>query len=907
MLRMPVAMRFRTTWCITLILLCHHALTAWGLTNELPWPAAPHADTEASQDQTVSSAPTPAAAGSATQDTVTPRKPSPIPQTDPDTSGDSPLTPGADPAIAPPPVPADAPVPIAPFDADEEPPPAPVPQIVPASDIVSTGIAIPIDAPPPGAPVHIEATHQGKAGDVYTLDGDTLILYKTYRIQADHAEYDTSTEMVNARGHVTVDGGPSDEHIVADHGTLNMDRHTAHFYDANGTLGVRSVTHDRFVFTAPNPFALTGREVLELGPGRYQVLRGTITSCRLPKPDWLVLAKSILVENNVAYTRNGTFTLFRAPVMYLPYFSHPVQQDHRQSGILLPIFGDDTQKGVIVGDSAYLVLGRSADATVGAEYFSQRGFSPFGQVRYRGFGDNFASVRFRALLDRVSNPDKGGNEGGVDIFTDARRDLDPHTRAVEDIEYLSSYVYRQDFEENFTAAINSEVKSNAYLTRENNGLAASGLFGRYQNFRSDAQGDEIKVLHVPELHLDALDQPLGKLPILWGGEAAAAALSRSEPGFQTTAFVPRLDIYPHLALPLSADGWTLRGEAGVRDTFYGKTQQPGIPGSVPVAELGNSLNRAAFTADVSFHPPTLERDFHVGASRFLANTEIRHTIEPELSYHYVTGVNHFPETLRFDVTDALADTNELEYGLTQRLFLHHLHPEPCKGDEALGPAQTCGGGTVDWLTWTVAQRYYFNPTFGGAVVQGQRNVFTSTLDFTGVAFLSGPRSSSPVISRLRLRTTSATDLEWDLDYDVHSGRLSASNLFATYRLKSYFFSVGDARLFNLLPQVTSLPDAPNPNSTSTESAFNQLHLAAVYGSPTKHGLSAGLNLGYDFVQKETQYLGAQAGYNRDCCGIAFETRRYSLGTVRNDTQYLFSFTLAGVGSAGSLSPGLRVF
>ena len=795
---------------------------------------------------------------------------------------------------------------------EQEPPPAPESQITSVSDVVSTGIAIPIEAPPPGTPVHIEATRQGKAGDTYTLDGDILILYKTYRIRADHAVYNTATQTVDTHGHVTVDGGPSDEHIVADHGTMNLDQHTAHFYDATGTLGVRSVTHDRFVFTAPNPFALTGREVLELGPGRYQVLQGTMTSCRLPNPDWRILAKRILIDNDVARANSGIFTLFHAPVFYMPYISHPVQQEHRQTGILLPIFGDDTQKGVIVGDSAYIVMGRSADATIGSEYFSQRGFAPFGQVRYRGVGDDFAGVRFRALLDRVSNPDKGGNEGGVDIITDGRRDLGPHTRAAEDVEYLSSYVYRQVFEENFTAAINSEVKSSAYLTTENNGLAATGRFERYQNFRGDASGDEIKVLHVPELHLDALDQPIGRLPLLWGGEVSADALSRSEPGFQTSAFVPRLDIYPHLALPLSAAGWTVRAEAGVRDTFYGKTQEPGIPGSVPVAELGQALNRAAFTSDISLHPPALERDFQSAVlDRILGAVSLRHTIEPELSYHYVTGVNHFPETLRFDLTDALTDTSEVEYGLTQRLFLRHLHPVPCKGDEALGPAKTCGGGTVDWLTWTVAQRHYFDPTFGGAVVAGQRNVFTSTLDLTGVAFVSGPRSSSPVISRLRLRTTSATDLQWDLDYDVHSGRLSASNLFASYRLRSYFFSLGDARLFNLLPQVTSLPNAPNPNSTSTESAFNQLHLAAIYGSPTKHGFSGGMNLGYDLVENQRQFLGAQGGYNRDCCGFAVEVRQYSLGSgvnqIRNDTQYLFSFTLAGVGSAGSLSPGLRVF
>ena len=332
---------------------------------------------------------------------------------------------------------------------------------------------------------------------------------------------------------------------------------------------------------------------------------------------------------------------------------------------------------------------------------------------------------------------------------------------------------------------------------------------------------------------------------------------------------------------------------------------------MPVAELGQALNRAAFTADISLHPPTLERDFSSPAVQHLFGGELRHTIEPELSYHYVTGVNHFANTLRFDLTDALTNTNELEYGLTQRLFLRTLHSRPCKGEEKPGPANTCGGGTAEWLTWTVLQRYYFDPSFGGAVVPNQRNVFSSTVDLTGVAFLADRRSTSPVLSRLRLRTTSATDLEWDLDYDVHSGRVSASNLFASYRIHDYFFSVGDSRLFNLLPQVTELPNAPNPNTTSTESAFNQMRLAAVYGSPTKRGFSAGANLGYDFVQSQRQYLGLEAAYNRDCCGLSVEVRQYSLGSgatqVRNDTQYLFSFILAGVGSAGSLTPAFRVF
>ncbi len=876
MLGMPAAMRILTTWCITLIALCHPVPRALGVTLQLP----------AQQDETqpVAKQAAPHAAPSAI---------------DGNPAGDSPLSPDQDPAFGPPFVANPPPA----LEDDTDPAPAPA-QFVPVVLDADTGVAVPTTPPPTGSPVHIEADRQTKHDDTFTLTGNIVILYQDYAVRADRAVYNSATGDLDATGHLQVDGGPSDEHLRADHGVMNLNKHTGHFWNVRGTLGLRKAFGGqkaaKYVFTAPNPFALSGKELLQFGPGHYRIVEGAVTSCRLPEPDWQLLADSILVQDDVAHARGTTFDLFGLPFFWLPYMTHPVALDRRQTGVLLPIFGNDTQKGAIAGDSVYVVLGRSADATIGSEYYSRRGFSPFGQVRYRGQSMNFAQVRWNALLDRLPGAE---NQGGADIVVNGRRDFDPQTRAISSVEYLSSYVYRQAFEENYSAAINSEVKSNLFLTREHNGLAATGLVARYQNFRSDTVGDEIKVLHVPQLQLDALDQPVGKLPVLWGGQASATGLSRSEPGFQTSAVVPRVDFYPHIAIPLHGEGWNLRAEAGVRDTFYGKSQQPGSPGDVPAAQLNTTLNRAAFTGEVELHPPTLERDFTVG------HTQLRHTIEPEFRYNYVAGIDHYANTLRFDMVDAMTDTNQVEYGLTQHLFLRHTRPHTCKGDEALGPDDTCGGGTVDWLTWTVAQQHYFNPTFGGAVVNGQRNVFASTLDFTGVAFTNEVRPNSPVISRLRLQTTSVTDLEWDVDYDLDEGRMQSSNLFASYRAGNYYFSVGDARLVNLQPQVSSLPSAPtpNPNSTSLLDTFNQIHMAAVYGTPTKHGVSAGANMGYDLVLNQLQYLGVQTSYNRDCCGFAVEMRRYSLGIVRDDTQYLFSFTLAGVGSAGSLRPMLRVF
>jgi LPS-assembly protein len=796
-----------------------------------------------------------------------------------------------------------------------------------------------VPPPPSGEPVKIEADTQSyvktKDANLYTLSGRVVIHYKDYVIRADHATYNQVTSAVVAEGHLGIDGGPDNAHMLASHGDMNLDAHTAHLYDVAGTLGegksnevktvtnyipgVGATTQNKMVLTSSSPFAVSGREIVQTGQGQYHVIDGTMTSCRLPNPDWLLSAHNFFLDGDIARGKNSLFELqglplvHRVPLFYLPYVTHAIQSDSRQSGFEIPIFGNDTTKGLIIGEDIYIVLGRSADLLVGAQYFSKRGFAPSALFRYKGRDNDFATFRFNSLLDRLPGSE---NQGGVDLLFDGRHDFDSETRTVSDVEYLSSYTYRQEFEDNYALAINSEVKSQAFLAHSHNGLAESIAFNRYQSFESSAGSasgeQEIRILHLPTLQFDGIDQYLPGTPLMWGVNATGAGLSRSEPGFETSDYVPRLDFYPHLALPLHFDGWTLRPVVGVRDTFYSRSQNPAEPGNLPT-ERDASLNRKDFEASVDFRPPILERDFSPPWLVRLLGSEARHTIEPDVQYKYVTGIDNFDSVLRFDAVDVASNTNELGYFLTQRLFLRHLHLHPCKGDEALGPDDMCGGETINWLTWTVGQKYFLNPDFGGAVTPGTRNVLDTTLDLSGVAFLNRPRNYSPVISRLRWQTTSATNLEWDLDYDTKAGRMDSSNLFTEYKHGDFTFTLGDAHLHTLAGATADAgtsklkPGTPLGSTTPPEINFNQVRLSAIYGNPIKQGISLGLNTGYDFTMEHLQYAGVQANYNWNCCGLSFEVRKYSLGTVPEHITYLYNFTLANVGSAGSLSWAERVF
>lgn len=790
---------------------------------------------------------------------------------------------------------------------------APVPSPPQAQQPIPVAHVVPPAAS--GVPVKIEADRQSfvktKSANLYTLTGHVAIYYKQYEIHADRATYNQTTSEVTAQGHVSLDGGPDDLHLLASRGSINLDAHTGHLFDVAGTLNGPRPQRNGRMLTSSNPFAVSARELIQSGPQKYQVIDGTVTSCALPNPDWQLLAKNFFLANGVATGKSTLFELdglplvHRVPVFYLPYVTHPVH-GQRESGILIPVFGDDTTKGLILGEDAYFVLGRSADLLVGAEYFSNRGFAPLAQFRYKGRGLDFATVRFHSLLDRLAG---ARNQGGVDFLLDGRRDFSPHTRAAGDIEYLSSYAYRQAFEENYAVAINSEVKSQLFLAHARRDLAAGLTFNRYQSFESNATSvsgqEEIIIWHVPTAQLDELDHNLAGTPFRWGLRASGSGLSRSEPGFHTAHLVPRLDLYPYLSLPMHFNGWTALPTAALRDTFYGKSQTPAPLGSLPT-ERDATLNRKDLEFSADLRPPALERDFTAPWLEHLLGGKVRHAIEPDLQYRYVAGIDHFNSVLRFDATDVASDTNELEYSLTQRLFVHHQRLHPCKGDQALGPQDQCGGETVDWLSWQVAQKFFFQPDFGGVVTHSTRNVLDTTLDLTGVAFLTGPRNYSPVISRLHWRTSSASDLEWDVDYDTKTGRLDSSNLFAGYRLGAYTISIGDAHLHTVSTPAENLPQAPAPSAARALTDFNQFRFSAVYGSPAKLGLSAGMSGGYDFTLDQWQYYGVQGNYNWNCCGLSFELRHYSLGSVRDDTEKLYSFTLAGVGTAGSLKRAERV-
>ena len=780
------------------------------------------------------------------------------------------------------------------------------------------------------------ADSQEKIGNIYKLHGNAEIHYRTYTLRADDLTYNADTDEITATGHFTIDGGPNDDHIKASHGTYNVMTETGRFYDVTATTGLQ-FKGSRIMLTSTAPFAFTGKVVEKTGSDHYVVYDGSITTCELPHPKWMFQAHKVVVDvGGNASIYHSDFLLHGFPIFYFPYATHPVAREARHTGFLIPTAGRSSAKGNVVGDSFYWAINRSLDATIGGEYFSKRGSSQRGEFRARPSDTSYVDLSYFGVIDRgfetgTSTGPQLLREGGQEARLTAEGSFYGF-RAVSNVDYLSSFLFRLAFNESFTQAINSEVKSQLFLSKSYKGFSFGGTVERYQNFFQTAENgvlsnpptfDSIRILHTPNVDVSSVESRFGRWPLFWSLDSSLAGLSRSEPGFHTS-LLGRFDFNPEISLPLQWKGWVLRPALTLHETFYSEHYVNGVVND-------NATNRKAIEGAVEIRPPALEKIFD---QEFLGR-KWKHVIEPRIQYRYVTGIDNFANFLHFDERDILSNTHEVQYGFVTRLYAkrHASSIQECETSMAsLAVGAAAAEQTVPWehpvtlqsqpcvvapdvkevLTWEIAQKYFLDPTFGGALVTGQRNVLATTEDLTGIAFITEPRHLSPVVSRLRVATGSHTDTEWDMDYDFQLSRINASTLLLNYNAGPFTVGGGDA--FLQIPQTNATPAGlsegkcgPSTVSTQITCKFQQFRVALGYGGLTHRGFSAASSFGFDAETRQLQFATGQTTYNWDCCGITLEYRRYAIANVRNENLFRFTFSLANIVSFGNLRRQERLY
>ena len=179
---------------------------------------------------------------------------------------------------------------------------------------------------------------------------------------------------------------------------------------------------------------------------------------------------------------------------------------------------------------------------------------------------------------------------------------------------------------------------------------------RYEKYASDTSGDEIRILHLPRMEFDAGDHEPWHHQVRWQAARHPLDFWPARSRIITPTTWVALDLFPHItARGLPMDGRFAPPSDCARPPIrtascwalflpQRRLRLPGaLPGedAVPTPENGLAINRAAVEADVQVLPPVLERDFDGPYLAQHFGVALRHTIEPEVNYRYVAGINNF--------------------------------------------------------------------------------------------------------------------------------------------------------------------------------------------------------------------------------------------------------------------------
>ena len=722
-------------------------------------------------------------------------------------------------------------------------------------------------APGREEPVTIQSDHwTAQQGGMISYDGDVDLTYQDERLRADHIDFNSVTHDATAHGHIVFDR--ENEHIEADDAVYNVDSRSGTFHHVHGIIKAQSRPNIQVLVT-PNPLSFEAEQVDRIDDRTYRIHKGDFTVCTPEKPVWVFYAPmaTVRLQQKVALV-NANFRLYRVPLIWLPYATLPDGKNARQSGFLLPAIAESNLKGTVLGDAFYWAPTRWFDATAGGEYMSRRGWSQTDEVRATPWDNVSLTANFFGVEDRglpgangVLVPE-GGNETKV-LFSAL---LPDGWRAVADVDKLSSLTFRLAFSPTFGEAVNAEANSSLFLSNNFRGFSLNFGMIDDKDFLTETPQTAVTIRSAPTLDFSSVDQAPSwlKLPLYLAFDASAGGMYRSDPNITTPAIVQRSEFAPRVTLPLHWGPWLgLTTSFTFRTTRYGAQLEDGDVVASPFVR-----NTGELTVDVRL--PSLERIWGSGGTKW------KHVFEPDLVYRYVTGVNDFGRFIRFDDDETLTDTNEVEYGFTNRFYRR-------KKD---GTAQ-------QFLTWRLVQKYYFDPTFGGAIVSGQPNVFEALDSISPFAIATGPIRYSPLVSDLTFSPSDAYDGELRIEYDTTLQRfVSAGTLFRMHPFQKYTFTLAH---FDINPDP------------ALQQRSNQVRALLGYGDQTSKGWNFTGGFSYDIEQRFIQNQIVQLGYNGNCCGIQLEYRRIELGSVRNEGQFRVALVIANIGSFGNVKKPDKIF
>src|SRR5690349_4183473 len=525
-----------------------------------------------------------------------------------------------------------------------------------------------------GAPtdrISVDATKQTITGPedarIVVYEGNVDVRIGTYRLQADKVTVYEAENRAVAEGSVVFDQADM-QRITGSRADWNYRTKTGYFINSTGFTN-QTQDGTRVYFTADR--------VEKISLDTIVVTNAQVTACDEDVPKWSFHAnKAKIKTGDRVRVYAPKLKIKDIPVFYLPYASVSIKPRDRASGFLTPTFGGSGAKGFRLSTAYYQTLGRSADFTFRSDLYTSRGLGFGGDLRTRANSRSFLNTGFYAVKDRIFGPKEDAahpNQGGSSFYVEGVHYFKNGFTAAADVNITSNLAFRQVFSDNIQQAISPEETSQVFINKDYNDYSFNFLIRSQVTSLENAR---IRIRQLPSISFERRPRIVSffkNLPLYYSFEGSAEGVSRKETvedqvqfandvgghAIITPSIVQRLDLHPRFELPLNFAGWTITASGSGRVTFYSNSLDP-----TTRDVLSQNVTRSYGEFELDVRPPAFAKDFQRREGGFW----FRHLIEPYLTYRKISGINNFDRIIRFDYIDAVADTNEIEFGVANRFF-----------------------------------------------------------------------------------------------------------------------------------------------------------------------------------------------------------------------------------------------
>lgn len=757
-------------------------------------------------------------------------------------------------------------------------------------------------------------TVEGEEGKkIVTHSGNVDARFGVYRMQADKITiYEAENKMV-AEGSVVFDQG-DDQRITGARAVWNYKTKLGTFEDSTGFT---NQTNDGTVLY------FTAEKVERTSLDTVVVTKGKFTACEEAVPKWSFTADEATIKvNDKVKLKNAKFRVKDIPILPLPYVSIPIKERDRSSGFLTPTFGFSGDKGARISGAYFQTLGRSADVTIRGDLYSARGIGYGLDFRTRANSRSFLNFGFYAVKDRIFGANEDAehpDQGGSIVYAEGVHYFPNGFTAAADVRLTSNLAFRQVFSDGVQQIISPIEVSQVFVNKSWDNYTLN-LLARSQVI--SIPNVRIKTRNLPSVNFEKRPSMLSFLkPLYFSFKTSVEGISRREEAddvdlYRATvggdpvvspAIGQRFDVYPQVTLPIATKYFNFTATGAMRVTYYSNSFND------MRQVVGRDVIRKYGEFEFDIRPVALARNFYGKNDSF----RFRHVIEPYVTYRFVKGVDNFNKIIRFDYLDTITDTNEVEFGLTNRIYTRRYAEAVTDEAQKLlreRPADEKNPLSIqpyEIFTLTVRGKYFFDNTFGGALIPGNRNQIAPITALSFYTFGGVPRRFSPLNIDATYRPQRTIFVNTRLDFGVRGDGVRAMSATVGYDrpLLKIFQTFYYTRAVELIPSLAQFADRTgNEAGTLRGSQWSP----SVFLGNRDRGPYGGASLFFDFDNRRAARLTPlisslyTIGYAYDCCALAIQYYTFNVG-VRNENRVVFSFRLNGIGTFGTeqFGQGLR--